>query len=123
MLNLEQVFGPVRDPRRWWEDRLNLSASKRAQAVIKIAICVVIAAILVTAVLDILRIRRDVMDEAVRSTSNLARTLEENSRITFEGVFQALGTASHLITRNPDILEYKNTETRQTLRHIVNATP
>ena len=106
------------------KDRGRVTAPRdRTPTIITALIVMIVVVISLAAGFAILRERRLSVRETERSTANLARTLEEHSRLTFEAVIQSLRTGAKYIDETPDALRLGNRKTEEALRYLVNAVP
>lgn len=67
--------------------------------------------------------RRHILGETRRSTANLARTLEEHTRLTLGAVLHSLESAANYMTTTAGARNPGNPATREVLRQIVDAVP
>ena len=75
------------------------------------------------AIVEIFDERHRILAEAGRSTTNLARTLEEHSRLTFEAMLHSFVSVQKYVDRTPGALRVGDEKTLGRLRQIVDAAP
>lgn len=91
-------------------------------AVAALVAFLVIAAFAV-AVFEVFSEREQILGEAERTTANLARTLEEHSRITFEAVLYSLRSTGDHLSDLPRPWRVGDPGIREKLKHVVEAVP
>lgn len=75
------------------------------------------------AIFEMFSEREQILGEAERTTANLARTLEEHSRLTFEAVLYSLRSAGDHLDGVSGSWRVGDPGTRETLKHVVGAVP
>lgn len=101
----------------------DLKFGVRAGIVLAAVFAVLMVSAAAVAIFEVVNDRERILGEAERTTANLARTLEEQSRQTFEAVLQSLRSAGTYMDANPGAWEPGNAHTREILRQIVTAAP
>jgi len=99
------------------------AADRKPLFVAVLAGLMVVVIFATVAVVEIFDERGRILAEAERSTANLARTLDEHSRLTFEAMLYSLVSVQNYVNRTPGALRVGNEQTVNRLRHLVDATP